>query len=299
MQPQRFDSFRSDSHHEALMQYRDNEDARIKPMHWREYPSLENADKVMDELKHMRSEASEENTKHVLKTFQQTLEKIEAYLEQMPVIFKQLFGDLKDEMARLRIWHNTIESDFSSQLVGYSMYSSERNRVIESAFNRVKEFEVVFTQTKEKFYQEIYACNNHLDTFPVVEFKVKMPMDKVPAHFLPDLLNQINGLIPLSVGGFAQVVHVRPGSTIYSIRVPIEAVNNILSALHDGIFDSLFIQELAMIYSLSNVKRFKKGKTVSYEPDATIKRSFLHYFVWLLFLCLLIALILYWLTQAS
>lgn len=275
------------------MQYREDDDARIKHTNLGSYPSLENADKVMDELKTMRNEASEENTKHVLKTFQQTLDKIEAYLEQMPLIFKQLFRDLKDEMARLRIWHNTIESDFTSDLVAYSMYSSERNRVIESAFNRVKEFEMVFAQTKDKFYQEIYACNNHLDAFPVVEFKVKMPIGKVPDHFLPDLLNQINGLIPPSVGGFAQVVHVRPGSTIYSIRVPIEAVNNILSALHDGIFDSFVIQELAMIYSLSNVRTFKKGKTVSYEPDATIKRNFLQYFVWLLFFCLLIGMILF------
>jgi hypothetical protein len=294
MQPQHFDSFRSDTGYAVIEQYRDAVGIPGKRVPSEPFLPSSDSDKVIEELKRLRTDASEQNTTHTLKLFQTTLEKIEAYLDQMPLIFKQLFQDLKEEIARLRIWHNTIESDFKSQLVEYALFSTERNRVVASAFERLKDFEREFIQTKEKFYQEIYNCNTHLDVFPVVEFVVKMPLSKVPDHFLPDLMHKINGCIPESVGGYAQVVNIRPGSTIYAVRVPIEAVNTILSALHEGVFDAFKVSELTMIYSLSNVRRFKKGRMQEYadNPQKSIK-LILRYALLLLLGYMLIAMIIY------
>lgn len=255
---------------------------------------LELSDTVLDELKELRESASEHNTDKALALFLQTLSNMEQYIKQMPVIFQNLFEDLKEDVHKIRIWYRSIESDYRENLLAYSPYSVERNRIVDGAFSRLKEFEKEFIKTKNRFYQEINTCNTHLDSFPVVELVVKLPMEHIPEHFLPNLLKVVNGMIPENIYACADVVHIRPGSTIYSIRIPIEAVRKVLDEFRNGAFKPFEVEAIEFIYSLSKSKRFKEEKVVEYAAPSQKPKQFLLYAAGLLLFMLVFSLLLYW-----
>lgn len=292
-QPQRSKQTHAQAQFQAFRQYRTLPKSSTQSRKTPPVQPLDLSETVLDELRELRDIASEHNTDQALSLFLQTLSNMEQYMKQMPVIFQDLFEDLKQDVSQIRIWYRSIESDYREKILEYTPYSNERNRVVDGAFNRLKDFEKEFIKTKNRFYQEIHACNTHLDSFPVVEFVVKLSMDNIPENFLPDLLQVVNGMIPESVGGRADVVHIRPGSTIYSIRLPIEAVRNVLDGFRNEVFKPFEVTSIVFIYSLSNSKTFKEDKVVEYTSytKTKMKQIFVYAF-WILLASLFITLIL-------